>query len=272
VLHLIDLAGSERHADSANHSAERLKETKAINTSLLNLKQCIRHRLLAVKDSEGISMAEDPSGAAHSHFHIPYRTSKLTMLLKDMLDLNSTRHCKVVSLATISPTVADLSHSINTLRYIAPLRIAFHCVRDLVAANKLDPKNPRTWSNEDLREWVKATSRSRVNPDVLCPSESGHQLCQLPEGEFITRCLEGSDMLPKQARLFYLKLWGLVIDARTKRFKDRMKQKKKMIEKKSKESMDEIETILAADGLNSQNSHLSQEATDAKSSFMIRNS
>ena len=41
-LYIIDLAGSERAADSKNHSKERLAETKQINLSLMALKECIR--------------------------------------------------------------------------------------------------------------------------------------------------------------------------------------------------------------------------------------
>lgn len=44
ILYLIDLAGSERNADSKDHDKMRIKESKEINTSLMNLKDCIRHR------------------------------------------------------------------------------------------------------------------------------------------------------------------------------------------------------------------------------------
>jgi hypothetical protein len=47
VLYVIDLAGSERAADTAGHSKERMEETKQINLSLMALKECIRARTLA---------------------------------------------------------------------------------------------------------------------------------------------------------------------------------------------------------------------------------
>jgi hypothetical protein len=49
ILYMVDLAGSERMADSKNHDAERMKETKAINLSLMSLKDCIRARTMASK-------------------------------------------------------------------------------------------------------------------------------------------------------------------------------------------------------------------------------
>ncbi|KZV99839.1 P-loop containing nucleoside triphosphate hydrolase protein [Exidia glandulosa HHB12029] len=62
-LILVDLAGSERHADSKKHSPARLAETRDNNRSLLALKDCVRAR------ASGASL-------------VPFRTSKLTLLLK----------------------------------------------------------------------------------------------------------------------------------------------------------------------------------------------
>ena len=53
TLYMIDLAGSERAADSKGHSKARMAETKQINLSLMALKECIRARTLA--SSPGVS-------------------------------------------------------------------------------------------------------------------------------------------------------------------------------------------------------------------------
>ena len=63
-LSLVDLAGSERGTDTKSHDKQRRTESSDINTSLLALKECIR-----AIDSESM--------------HVPYRQSKLTLILKD---------------------------------------------------------------------------------------------------------------------------------------------------------------------------------------------
>ena len=40
------------------------------------------------------------------------------MLMKDAFEVESHRHCKTVVFANVSPSVADLSMTLNTLRYI----------------------------------------------------------------------------------------------------------------------------------------------------------
>ena len=68
LLYIIDLAGSERSDDSKGHSKALMDETKEINFSLMSLKECIRARTLA-------------SGSGGASIHVPYRRSKLTLLM-----------------------------------------------------------------------------------------------------------------------------------------------------------------------------------------------
>lgn len=71
-------------------------EGAAINTSLLALKECIR-----ALDSR--------------NSHVPFRASKLTMVLRDsFLDPNQS---KIVMIACINPGSSAADHSLNTLRY-----------------------------------------------------------------------------------------------------------------------------------------------------------
>ena len=105
-LHLIDLAGSENAGDSQFHDKSRLQETKDINKSLMCLKECIRNRSLA---------SLDPS----THVHIPYRQSKLSLLLKDAFELESHKLSRTVVIANVAPSVLDTAMTLNTLRYTA---------------------------------------------------------------------------------------------------------------------------------------------------------
>ncbi|XP_055652506.1 kinesin-like protein KIF19 isoform X5 [Falco peregrinus] len=94
-LFLIDLAGSERAAQTQNHG-QRMKEGAHINRSLLALGNCIKalsHRT--------------------STRYINYRDSKLTRLLKDSLGGNS----HTVMIAHISPASTAFEESRSTLAY-----------------------------------------------------------------------------------------------------------------------------------------------------------
>ena len=102
-LYLIDLAGSENAGDSQFHDKSRLQETRAINTSLMCLKDCIRNRCQA---------SLDPS----QHVHIPYRQSKLSLLLKDAFELESFRKSRTVVIANVAPSLMDIAQTLNTLR------------------------------------------------------------------------------------------------------------------------------------------------------------
>lgn len=93
-LSFIDLAGSERGADVTDTNKQTRLDGAEINKSLLALKECIRALDMDKK-------------------YLPFRGSKLTMVLKDSFMGNSV----TVMIGNISPVLSSCEHSLNTLRY-----------------------------------------------------------------------------------------------------------------------------------------------------------
>ena len=91
-LYLVDLAGSER-VKKTGATADRLKEAKLINQSLLAL-------------GNVISALSDPKST-----HISYRDSKLTRLLQNSLGGNS----KTALIVTVSPSTYNTEETISSL-------------------------------------------------------------------------------------------------------------------------------------------------------------
>jgi kinesin family protein 2/24 len=102
TLRVIDLAGCERHESVDEHTPERIAEMKDINWSLGCLKECIRLQ------REALASRKPPG----SEDHIPYRRSKLTMLLKDCFTSSNVR---TVFLAHVAPTAMSAQYTKNTL-------------------------------------------------------------------------------------------------------------------------------------------------------------
>mmetsp|Transcript_11773 Transcript_11773/g.16717 ORF Transcript_11773/g.16717 Transcript_11773/m.16717 type:complete len:600 (+) Transcript_11773:224-2023(+) len=127
-LSLVDLAGSERGSDTKSHNRQRRTESSEINTSLLALKECIR-----------------ALGAGKGSKHVPYRASKLTLILKDCFTSNSARTSMI---ATVSPGALSADHTLNTLRYA-----------DRIKEKKLD--NNYTEPKDDSRSLRKSQKSTK---------------------------------------------------------------------------------------------------------------
>ncbi|KAF6795376.1 diatom spindle kinesin 1 (kinesin motor domain containing protein) [Colletotrichum musicola] len=202
VLYMIDLAGSEAARDRANHTADRMKEAREINTSLSVLKDCIRGR--ATVDAASVK------GKPRKPTHIPFRQSSLTKILKHVFDPAGRRRCKTVVVACVNPSLPDAFAGKNTLKYAEMLRVLLPKAR----AQEFEPNVPATWSNQQLKSWVEANSGTPpVSSTLLAPSETGAQLLRLPTPEFLSRCLKTPDVTPDQARAFQAKFWRMHIDS-----------------------------------------------------------
>lgn len=97
-ISFVDLAGSERLKESKSQG-EMIKETGNINKSLFIL-------------GKVISTLTDKK---NNKVHIPYRDSKLTMLLMDSIGGSS----KTLMIACVSPSSMYADESISTLNYAA---------------------------------------------------------------------------------------------------------------------------------------------------------
>jgi hypothetical protein len=95
ILHLIDLAGSERLKKSASEG-QRRKEALHINSSLTALGKVV--------------MALDPAAGQQ---HVPYRDSKLTRLLQNSIGGNSF----TTVLACIHPVIHFADECLSTLQF-----------------------------------------------------------------------------------------------------------------------------------------------------------
>ena len=102
-LRLVDLAGSERldRTGTANDAA-RLKETVNINKSL----SCLADVFIALGNKQQ---------------HIPYRNSKLTMLLQDCMSGDG----KSMMIVNVSPTVASAQETHCSLRFASQVSFSF---------------------------------------------------------------------------------------------------------------------------------------------------
>ncbi|KAJ1513651.1 Kinesin-like protein kif2a [Coelomomyces lativittatus] len=93
LLTLIDLAGSERGVDNPSSSTHTRRESASINQSLLALKECIR--------------------ALHvGEAYIPYRSNKLTCVLRDCF-----KESICVMMLNVAPTQLTIEQTLSCLHY-----------------------------------------------------------------------------------------------------------------------------------------------------------
>ncbi|PNY25001.1 Kinesin-like protein [Tolypocladium capitatum] len=204
ILYLIDLAGSEAARDRVAHSADRIRESRDINTSLSVLKDCIRGK------TEADALIGASSSSSTKKPHVPFRQSALTKVLKHVFDPVGTRACKTVVMACVNPCLADIAASRNTMRFAEMLRVFVPAAREVV----YEPDAPMTWTNEQLRAWIERHSGSPpVSSAALAPHETGTQILRLPPPEFELRCLKTPGVTCEQAIALRSKLWHMHVDS-----------------------------------------------------------
>jgi len=169
-LSLVDLAGSERGSDTKSHNAQRRTESADINTSLLALKECVR------------ALDKNKLGPKH----VPYRGSKLTMVLKDCF---TSPDAMTTMIATVSPGASAADHSLNTLRYadrIKEQRVEGQGVRKSPVRRKVSPKPTAMAAKAATAAASKDTAKEQ-------PSQ------RRGEGQGIPKSPKGLKLSPKKA-------------------------------------------------------------------------
>lgn len=147
-LSFIDLAGSERGADTTDNDKQTRIEGAEINKSLLALKECIR------------ALDNDQT-------HIPFRGSKLTEVLRDSFIGDS----RTVMISCISPSSGSCEHTLNTLRYadrVKSLSKGGNAKKEVPLAAPLRESSP-----SPLPSVVPSFSASEVMNDITERSNFG---------------------------------------------------------------------------------------------------
>jgi hypothetical protein len=114
---------------------------QALIPSTILAKDCIRARAL---------WSIGRGDANQKHVHIPFRTSKLTQVLKSAFDVNNVQTCKTLVIACINPSILDVAHSKNTLRYAEMLKVPVPKVKP----RPFDERIPTTWENSHVQDWI----------------------------------------------------------------------------------------------------------------------
>jgi Ca2+-binding EF-hand superfamily protein len=116
-IQLVDLAGCER-TKTSNVSGLQLTEATAINKSLSALGDVVS--ALANNKAGGSSGSSSKSKASSASKFIPYRNSKLTLLLQDALQADG--KSKVVLFVTTRPELNNWNESVSALTFASRCR------------------------------------------------------------------------------------------------------------------------------------------------------
>ncbi|ETL26541.1 hypothetical protein L917_19667 [Phytophthora nicotianae] len=107
---LVDLSGAEYTGEGLTRNSKEHKEAREINSSLLALKECIR-----VQARQGTG-------------HIPYRNSKLTLLLKCYLETDNPS--STIMITNVSSAETHLRKALDSIRYATLVASAFKTTQE----------------------------------------------------------------------------------------------------------------------------------------------
>ena len=156
---LVDLAGSERKYETTTMSAAQHRESAAINTSLMALKDCCV--------------------AAHlGKVRIPYRANTLTRVLRDCFVTDGGELHRTVVVATLSPTVCRplriVCASFKTRR-VSSHRVCFF-LSLLFSSRQVGSRAPHA-QHTQARDDDATRSRSIDNQNAVAPQSCWGERC-----------------------------------------------------------------------------------------------
>ncbi|KAJ0954744.1 putative plus-end-directed kinesin ATPase [Helianthus annuus] len=174
-ISFIDLAGSERGADTTDNDRQTRIEGAEINKSLLALKECIR-----ALDNDQI--------------HIPFRGSKLTEVLRDSFVGNS----RTVMISCISPNAGSCEHTLNTLRYadrVKSLSKSGNSKKDQVGSSQTVNKESAS-ANMLVSSDVDDTYEQHQEAKSMDASKRAHKDLTMPHQILRNNLLQALQIIP----------------------------------------------------------------------------
>lgn len=151
-INLIDLAGSER-VSKTGAEGRALHEGCSINQSLSALGLVIKE--LSIRSAPRAGPKKDMPPAAKNV--VPFRSSKLTFLLRDSLAGNS----KTFMLAAISPSAGEIEETMSTLRFASSVKKI-----KTVAKQNIDKKDEAILGLQSEIKKLKARITRAVSPST----------------------------------------------------------------------------------------------------------
>jgi len=196
IITIVDLCGSER-VKKSEVDGSRLKEAININASLSSLKTV----LTAIGDSAG---------------HVPYRSSKLTWLLKDCIGGNA----RVIIIAHVNPCCLHHWETLSTLRFVSMV------------------KTVKTYSSKNTHVKTKAEMQEEEEDESLAAeAKSLASFEQVKSCEVSTQVSPGRDVLRETREA----MEALKENLRSGNMsEDDLRQHRDLIMKKLNEEMTEI--------------------------------
>jgi len=203
-LYLVCIAGCEQiSCHSLSSSVKR--EIEQNQRSFLVLKECLRGRA---------NSSVNPDQC----YKVPYGQSKLTKIIKDVLDIGSSRQSRVVLVGHISPTVADFETTTDTLKQLAAIKAAIKMEENV----KHPEENPVNWDGYEVNMWLRLTHELDIDEEDLL---SGWQLLRLTRKEFVQFILSKTSISCETAGQIRTDLWQLYTSCRRKEEDRKLSQK-----------------------------------------------